>query len=99
MYNSWKLSDGWRILKKVGILNSRAQFIGGVDQAELPILKRKTSGDATEAAIMKLCELTGGSGNVEVYRNSNPKVFEIPFNSLNKYQVSIHSTDDPKDDR
>jgi len=97
--SSWKLSDGWRILKKVGILNSRAQFIGGVDQAELPILKRKTSGDATEAAIMKLCELTGGSGNVEVYRNSNPKVFEIPFNSLNKYQVSIHSTDDPKDDR
>ena len=89
----------WLVLKKVAMLNSRAHFIGGVGQEEIPILERKTSGAADEAAIMKLCELTGGPGNVEIYRSSNPKVFEIPFNSTNQYQVSIHFTEDPKDDR
>jgi len=34
-----------------------------------------------------------------VYQNANKKVFEIPFNSSNKYQVSIHETDDPSDRR
>lgn len=29
-------------------------------------------------------------GNVINFRESNPKVFEIPFNSINKYQLSIH---------
>ena len=96
---SWKFSEGWQVLKKAAMLNSRAHFIGGAGQEEIPTLKRKTSGAADEAAIMKLCELAGGLGNVQVYRSSNPKVFEIPFNSTNQYQVSIHSTEDPQDDR
>merc|ERR1712076_278131 len=32
-------------------------------------------------------------------RNRNKKVLEIPFNSTNKYQVSIHETEDPNDNR
>jgi sodium/potassium-transporting ATPase subunit alpha len=33
-------------------------------------------------------------GQVETYRKRNPKVCEIPFNSTNKYHVTIHKTDD-----
>ena len=29
-------------------------------------------------------------GDVANYRKNNPKVLEIPFNSSNKYQLSIH---------
>jgi magnesium-transporting ATPase (P-type) len=29
--------------------------------------------------------------DVEVYRSANPKVHEIPFNSSNKWQMSVHA--------
>merc|ERR1712055_971143 len=38
-------------------------------------------------------------GNVIEYRKRNKKVCEIPFNSANKYQVSIHETEDTNDNR
>merc|ERR1711992_127527 len=38
-------------------------------------------------------------GNVMDYRKRNKKVCEIPFNSANKYQVSIHETEDTNDNR
>lgn len=35
-------------------------------------------------------------GDVAGYRQKNPKVCEIPFNSTNKYHVTIHELDDPQ---
>merc|ERR1712172_486375 len=52
---------------------------------------------ASEAAILKCTELT--KGNVMDYRARNKKVCEIPFNSQNKFQVSIHETEDPNEKR
>ncbi|CAG0906200.1 unnamed protein product, partial [Cyprideis torosa] len=60
-----------------------------------PVLKREVNGDASEAALLKYVELT--IGNVMDYRRRHKKVCEIPFNSSNKYQVSIHETEDPND--
>merc|ERR1712227_119745 len=40
-----------------------------------------------------------GVGNIMQYRVRNKKVCEIPFNSTNKYQVSIHETEDKSDPR
>ena len=34
-------------------------------------------------------------GNIVDYRAKNKKVAEIPFNSTNKYQLSIHAVNDP----
>lgn len=45
-------------------------------------------GDATESAILRSMERL--LGNVEHYRLKNPKVCEVPFNSTDKFQVSIH---------
>jgi len=38
-------------------------------------------------------------GNVAKYRSKYPKLMEIPFNSRNKYQVSIHDMRDPNEPR
>lgn len=36
-------------------------------------------------------------GDVAGYRKKNPKICEIPFNSTNKYHVTVHETEDPND--
>ena len=49
------------------------------------------SGDASESALLKYVEMSIGS--VEERRQKNKKVAEIPFNSTNKYQVSLGHLD------
>merc|ERR1719466_447075 len=88
-----KTAAGWKTLERVAMLCNRAEFKGGQDSVS--ILKREVNGDASEAAILKCTELT--NGNVMEYRAKNKKVCEIPFNSANKFQVSIHETSDPSD--
>lgn len=58
---------------------------------------RIVEGDASESAILKCMELQYGS--VAKYRVKYPKLCEIPFNSTNKFQVSIHDMRDPDDPR
>merc|ERR1712168_400964 len=92
---AWKTSSGWKTLERVAALCNRAEFKGGQDGVS--ILKREVNGDASEAAILKCTELT--KGNVMAYRAANKKVCEIPFNSTNKFQVSVHETEDKNDNR
>ncbi|KAL3985494.1 Potassium-transporting ATPase alpha chain 2 [Acanthocheilonema viteae] len=73
-------------LTRICTLCNRAEFRPG--QEDVPILRRECTGDASEIALLKYSELT--LGNVLGYRAKNRKVAEIPFNSTNKYQVSIH---------
>merc|ERR1711887_181595 len=90
-----KEATGWKPLERVACLCNRAEFKGG--QNEVSILKREVNGDASEAAILKCTELS--KGGIMEYRKRNKKVCEIPFNSANKFQVSIHETEDPNDAR
>jgi len=89
-----KNTPGWKALSRVAALCNRAEFKPGQDN--IPILKREVNGDASEAALLKCCELS--IGQVMPYRQKNKKVCEVPFNSTNKYQVSIHERDDKADD-
>ncbi|PVD27594.1 hypothetical protein C0Q70_12758 [Pomacea canaliculata] len=82
-------------LARVAMLCNRAEFKAG--QENIPVLKRECNGDASESALLKFVELD--IGNVTEFRALNRKIVEIPFNSTNKYQVSVHTTDDPDDDR
>merc|ERR1719174_2316935 len=88
-----KHAPGWKALSTIAGLCNRAEFKPG--QESVPILKREVNGDASEAALLKCCELT--VGNIMQFRVRNKKVCEIPFNSTNKYQVSIHETEDKSD--
>jgi len=90
-----KGSATWLALARIGGLCNRAVFKGG--QKNVPVLKRECNGDASETAIMKFVELT--MGDVEGMRERNKKIVEIPFNSTNKYQLSIHETEDLKEPR
>ncbi|XP_071777684.2 sodium/potassium-transporting ATPase subunit alpha-2 [Centroberyx gerrardi] len=85
-----KSSATWAALSRVAGLCNRADFKAG--QEHLPILTRDTAGDASESALLKCIELCCGS--VRNMRARNPKVAEIPFNSTNKYQLSIHELED-----
>merc|ERR1719427_1220418 len=90
-----KEASGRKTLERVACLCNRAEFKG--QQEGVSILKREVNGDASEAAILKCTELS--KGNIMDYRKKNKKACEIPFNSTNKFQVSIHETEDPNDNR
>ncbi|CAD5215636.1 unnamed protein product [Bursaphelenchus okinawaensis] len=77
-------------LLRVASLCNRAEF--KPDQDNVPISRRECTGDASEIALLKYTEIT--QGNIMAYRRRNPKLAEIPFNSKNKYQISIHDTED-----
>ncbi|KAL2080995.1 hypothetical protein ACEWY4_022848 [Coilia grayii] len=83
-------SDTWTSLARVAGLCNRAVFLA--EQTNVPILKRDVAGDASESALLKCIELCCGS--VKEMREKHPKIAEIPFNSTNKYQVSIHKNPD-----
>jgi len=90
-----KSAPGWKMLSRIAALCNRAEFKTG--QENVSILKREVNGDASEAALLKCVELA--VGDVKGWRARNKKVCEIPFNSTNKYQVSIHETEDKNDPR
>ncbi|XP_023103617.2 sodium/potassium-transporting ATPase subunit alpha-4 isoform X3 [Felis catus] len=81
-----KGSATWFVLARIAGLCNRADF--KANQETLPIVKRATTGDASESALLKFIEHSYSS--VKEMREKNPKVAEIPFNSTNKYQMSIH---------
>uniref|UniRef100_A0A3P8X6Y6 Sodium/potassium-transporting ATPase subunit alpha n=1 Tax=Cynoglossus semilaevis TaxID=244447 RepID=A0A3P8X6Y6_CYNSE len=85
-----KSSTTWVSLARIASLCNRAVFKAG--QEALPILKREVAGDASESALLKCIELS--CGPVKIMRDKNKKVAEIPFNSTNKYQLSIHEAEE-----
>uniref|UniRef100_G1SSX6 Sodium/potassium-transporting ATPase subunit alpha n=1 Tax=Oryctolagus cuniculus TaxID=9986 RepID=G1SSX6_RABIT len=88
-------SGTWTSLSKIIALCNRAEFKPG--QESVPIMKRVVVGDASETALLKFSEVI--LGDVMEIRKRNHKVVEIPFNSTNKFQLSIHQTEDPNDKR
>ncbi|XP_047211739.1 sodium/potassium-transporting ATPase subunit alpha-1 isoform X2 [Girardinichthys multiradiatus] len=84
-------SATWAALARVAGLCNRAVFLA--EQSNIPILKRDVAGDASESALLKCIELCCGS--VAEMRKKTPKISEIPFNSTNKYQLSIHKNPGP----
>lgn len=88
--NSEERGETQTALLCIAALCNRAEFKPGQDS--VPILRRECTGDASEIALLKFSELT--MGKITEFRAKNPKIAEIPFNSTNKYQVSVHETDD-----
>jgi len=79
-------NESFKALHKISALCNRATF----DPATLhkPIQERDCFGDATESGLIKYAESVQ---SVEAMRVQFPKIVEIPFNSTNKYQLSIHA--------
>lgn len=79
-------SPTWESLRDVAVLCNKAQF--QPNQENVPLLRKDTIGDASESGILKMTEML--TGNTMGLRKQYTKVHEIPFNSTNKYAVSIH---------
>ncbi|KAJ1175238.1 hypothetical protein NDU88_000529 [Pleurodeles waltl] len=88
-------SETWTALCNIASLCNRAEFLAG--QENVPIMKRVVVGDASETALLKFTEVI--TGDVMSLRNKNRKVAEVPFNSTNKFQLSIHDQGNPSDKR
>jgi sodium/potassium-transporting ATPase subunit alpha len=85
-------SPSFQNLKLVATLCNNATFLKqdpSKGPVETDIQKMKTGGDASEAALLKFCEIAGPKTVLDVRKN-NAKLAEIPFSSVNKFQVSIH---------
>ena len=78
------------MLSQVAVLCNKAIF--KPDQEATPILKRETIGDASESGILKMTEILT-KGLTTQQRKQWTKVHEIPFNSTNKFQLSIHKVE------
>jgi len=97
-----KTSPTWEALSRVGGLCNRAEFRPEQPNGkDTTVQKMDCTGDASETAILKFVEINerNRSSTVEGMRARNKKIVEIPFNSTNKYQVSIHEQEDKDDPR
>jgi len=71
-----------------GILNNGAEF-------KVEAGQERWTGSPTEVAILRACaEVAGGPGPTATLKSKpeNYKAFEIPFNSENKWMLTIHGT-------
>jgi len=82
----YRSSKTCKKLIRCATLCSRAEF--RVESKFRSINEKKVDGDASEAALLRFTEIM--TGDTMSIRALTPKVCEIPFNSTNKYQVSVH---------
>jgi sodium/potassium-transporting ATPase subunit alpha len=78
-------APGMREMVDIAALNSRVKF----DKTDVPFEDRNILGDATESGLTRFA---GRYINYDEHHKNFPKVFEIPFNSSNKWALVIVST-------
>ncbi|KAI0648406.1 aminophospholipid-transporting P-type ATPase [Trametes meyenii] len=76
-------APGMREIVDIAALNSHVKF----DRTDLPFDQRKILGDATETGLIRFAGKH--ISDYDVYQGQHPKVFEIPFNSSNKWALVI----------
>ncbi|KAJ7684458.1 aminophospholipid-transporting P-type ATPase [Mycena polygramma] len=77
-------ASGMAEMVDIAALNSRVKF----DKMDLPFDKRQILGDATETGLTRFAGRSLSSG-YDQHQKAFPKVFEVPFNSTNKWALVI----------
>lgn len=92
----------FRYLQMIGALCNNSKFVtSGVEEKTINLVEEENkpdfnllglqcTGDASESGLIKALQLLR---NVEEHREANPKLFEIKFNSHNKWALSIHKSE------
>lgn len=75
-----------RVLARAAALCTNATFEGSDD---VPVMRRKVVGDASEAALIKWVQMS--FGNLDELRRSHRRVCEVAFTSYSKYHLCIYS--------
>lgn len=79
-------ASGMREMVDIAALNSRIKF----DKIDVPFDKRNILGDATETGLTRFAGRY--IPNYDEHQKSFPKVFEVPFNSTNKWALVVVSS-------
>ncbi|KAI8328575.1 hypothetical protein BC941DRAFT_444686 [Chlamydoabsidia padenii] len=79
------IANAYRQLHLASYCCNNASF--DADSLNLPIPERKVNGDATDSAILRFA---AGLGSLP--ENEQERVYEIPFNSKNKWMLSMFKT-------
>ena len=74
-----------REMTDIAALNSRVKF----DKTDVPFEERAILGDATETGLIRFAGRY--IPDYDAHHKSFPKVFEVPFNSTNKWALVIVS--------
>ncbi|KAJ7885400.1 aminophospholipid-transporting P-type ATPase [Mycena leptocephala] len=77
-------ASGMTEMVDIAALNSRVKF----DKMDVPFDQRQILGDATETGLTRFAGRSLSSG-YDQHQKSFPKVFEVPFNSTNKWALVI----------
>ncbi|KAJ6546853.1 aminophospholipid-transporting P-type ATPase [Mycena capillaripes] len=77
-------ASGMAEMVDIAALNSRVKF----DKTDVPFDQRQILGDATETGLTRFAGRSLSSG-YDQHQKSFPKVFEVPFNSTNKWALVI----------
>ncbi|RDB19722.1 Sodium/potassium-transporting ATPase subunit alpha [Hypsizygus marmoreus] len=86
--NSDEANAAHHHLLKASVLCNGAAFDAAT--AHLPIADREINGDATDGAILRFVESVGPASHI---RDTNTQVFQIPFNSKNKWMLTMYLED------
>ncbi|KAJ2777641.1 hypothetical protein H4R18_005052 [Coemansia javaensis] len=60
------------------------------DRTDVPVDKRQLLGDATESGLVRFAAARLAGASVDDLAARHPKVFEVPFNSANKWMLTVH---------
>ena len=90
-----KTGPGFKPMMRHAALCNNAEFKSDVENLSKPVIQREYNGDKNDAALLKCAQLN--FCDVNEYRAANKKVFEVPYNPTNKFQISIHETNDGDD--
>ncbi|KAJ6620357.1 aminophospholipid-transporting P-type ATPase [Mycena sp. CBHHK59/15] len=77
-------APGMREMVDIAALNSRVKF----DKSDIPFDQREILGDATETGLTRFAGRSLSTG-YDKHQKDFPKVFEVPFNSTNKWALVI----------
>jgi len=83
-------SATWKNMARAAVLCSRSEFTSGGDSEGT--MKRECTGTPIEAALLRFVE--GVEGHTGTFRSHFPKICEIPFSPIIKFQLSIHECAD-----
>ncbi|OZJ01483.1 hypothetical protein BZG36_05714, partial [Bifiguratus adelaidae] len=60
---------------------------------DIPVSERPINGDATDSAVLRLAE---SIGHAQPIRDKHAEIFQIPFNSKNKWMLTMYENPDRK---
>ncbi|KAG5640771.1 hypothetical protein DXG03_007248 [Asterophora parasitica] len=81
-------------LHKAATLCNGATFDAAT--AERPLAEREINGDATDGAILRFVE---SIPKASVIRDANHQIFQIPFNSKNKWMLTMYAEDESAEEK